>query len=118
MNADNLKEIGSNEVVRKRLAKYMALQCFRDTKLEEFHGGTSPRSATGDYSDVKVLSPFGEIPWNRLSRLNNDEMKALMIDVVNHCDRVLDMLFTTSAGDDVIKELKKRDVVPTWDDPR
>jgi hypothetical protein len=34
---------------------------------------------------VKVVSPYGEIPWNKLSRFDNDEMKTLMIDVVNHC---------------------------------
>jgi hypothetical protein len=35
MNIKSLEEIRSNEVVRKRLAKFMARECFRDTKLED-----------------------------------------------------------------------------------
>jgi ligand-binding SRPBCC domain-containing protein len=38
---------------------------------------------TGDYADVTVTSPFGAIPWPRLSRFNDEEMKQLMIDVVD-----------------------------------
>ena len=60
---DSLNEIQHNEVLRKRLAKLMAHDCFRNTKLEDFHSGKYPTSKTGDYSDVKVVSPFGEIPW-------------------------------------------------------
>jgi hypothetical protein len=85
MNTKSLEEIQNNEVVRKRLAKAMARDCFRNTKLEDFHAGTFPSSKAGDYSDVKVVSPYGEIGWERLSRLSDEEMKALMIDVVNHC---------------------------------
>lgn len=64
-----------------------------------------------------MISPYGEIPWNDLSRISDEEMKVLMVDVVNHCDRFLALLFTTSAGDAVIEELKMRDVVPKWNDP-
>jgi hypothetical protein len=32
---------------------------------------------------VKVVSPYGEIPWNRVGRISDNEMKALMIEVVN-----------------------------------
>ena len=85
MNIKSLEEVQNNEVVRKRLAKAMARDCFRNTKLEDFHAGTFPSSKAGDYSDVKVVSPYGEIGWERLSRLSDEEMKALMIDVVNHC---------------------------------
>ena len=42
---------------------------------------------------MKVISPYGEIPWNGLSRISDEEMKALMIEIVNkvftflvHCD--------------------------------
>lgn len=57
--------------------------CFRNTELENLHAGRSPRSVTGDFSDVKVVSPRGEIPWNELSRLSDEEMKTLMIEVVD-----------------------------------
>jgi hypothetical protein len=49
------------------------------------HAGTYPVSSAGDYSDVKVVSPHGEVPWKGLSRLSNAEMKELMIDVVDRC---------------------------------
>lgn len=58
-------------------------QCVRNSMLENLHAGTTPGSATGDYSDVKVVTPYGEIPWNQLSRISDEEMKALMIDVSN-----------------------------------
>jgi len=40
-----------------------------------------------------------------------------MIDVVNHCDQVLAILFSTPVGDKLIEELGRRDLVPNWDDP-
>jgi hypothetical protein len=51
----------------------MALHCFPNSKLENLHAGKSPRSKTGDYTDVKVVTPYGEIPWNEVSRLNDDD---------------------------------------------
>ncbi|WP_205685432.1 hypothetical protein [Caulobacter zeae] len=62
---------------------------FRNSRLEELHAGVSPDTAVGDYSDVKVVTPYGEIAWSRVSRLDDEEMKALMIEVV---DRVYTML--------------------------
>jgi hypothetical protein len=67
-------------VVRKRLAKLMASQCFRNSMLEDFHAGIVPSSRSADYSDVKVVTPYGETRWNDLSRMSDKEMKALMID--------------------------------------
>ena len=76
-----------------------------------------PSSNTGDYSDVKVISPFGEIAWIKLSRLSDEEMKTLMIDVVNHCYKFLLDLFLTGRGDDLINVLKERDLLATSHDP-
>jgi len=45
-------------------SKIIALNCVRNTSLEDIHAGTFPSSKTGDYSDVKVVTPYGEIPWN------------------------------------------------------
>jgi hypothetical protein len=56
MTPDQLAELESNEVLRKRLAKWLTIFCFRDTKLEEFH-----------------------------DRLTDDEMREFMIDSANHC---------------------------------
>jgi hypothetical protein len=57
--------------------------CVRNTQLENLHAGQFPGSPVGDYSDVKVVSPYGEIPWTNLSRISDSEMEALMIEVVN-----------------------------------
>src|SRR6516164_2714131 len=39
--------------------------------------GITPNSQTRDYTDVVVVrSPYGEIPWPRLSRLIGEETKA------------------------------------------
>ena len=73
----------------KRLAIGMAVYCVRNTFLEDLHAGTAPSSKTGDYLDVKVVSPYGEIPWTNLSRLDDDEMRKLMKEVVNKIYTVL-----------------------------
>ena len=65
------------------LAKCIVLRCFRNTQLENIHIGTEPHSETGDYSDVYVVTPVGEIPWNEVSKIPNEKMKELMIDAVN-----------------------------------
>jgi hypothetical protein len=62
---------------------------FRNSGLEELHTGVSPATAVGDYSDVRVVTPYGEISWADLARLDDAEMKALMIEVV---DRVFTIL--------------------------
>jgi hypothetical protein len=72
-----------------RLAKSLVEVCVRNTGLEDLHAGIFPATETGDYSDVKVISPFGEIPWTKLSRISDEEMKRLMIEIV---DRVFTFL--------------------------
>ena len=117
MDNAHLHEIASNNLIRKRLAKWMALRCFRNSRLEDFHAGIHPNSKTGDYADVKVVSPYGDIPWERLSRLSDDEMRALMIDVVNRSYALLGELFDPAAGRAIIARLKQRDELPRWNDP-
>jgi hypothetical protein len=112
-----LQEIASNTLLRKRLAKWIALRCFRNSKLEDLHAGTYPSSQSGDYADVKVVSPFGEIAWQQLSRLSDDEMRVLMIDVVNRCYAMLGELIVSPGGETIIATLKQRDQLPRWNDP-
>ena len=70
--------------IAAQTAKALAMMCVRNTCLEEFHEGITPVSRTGDYSDIKVIDGEGrEIPWSQLSRLNDDEMRQLMKEVVN-----------------------------------
>jgi len=66
------------------LAKAITAICVRNTFLEDLHAGTSPSSKTGDYSDVKIVTPYGEIPWQNLSRISDEQMKRLMKEVVNN----------------------------------
>jgi hypothetical protein len=113
-----LSEIATNEVLRKRLAKLMALECFRNSKLEDLHAGIYPDSQSGDYSDVKVVTPYGEISWERLGRFSDDEMKVLMIDVVDRCYEFLSELLDQRRAAMIIKRLKLRDPLPRWNDPR
>jgi hypothetical protein len=117
MTAEYLSELKDNATLRKRLAKLMASQCFRNSILEDFHVGTAPSSRSTDYSDVKVVTPYGEIRWNDLSRISDKEMKALMIDAVNRSYRFLSELFDSPYGDTVIEALKNRDPLPEWNDP-
>ena len=70
--------------VAARLAKVMAMMCVRNTKLENIHAGVAPVTKTGDYSDVIVLDAEGRrIPWTDVSHIDDEQMRALMKDIVN-----------------------------------
>lgn len=78
MDPDDEKRIAA------KLAKIMAMLCVRNTQLETLHAGLTPITRTGDYSDVVVLDADGRrIPWTEVSRIDEDEMRALMRDIVN-----------------------------------
>jgi hypothetical protein len=92
MSPDQLNELKNSEVTRKRLAKFMAHFCFRNSKLEDFH-----------------------------DRISDAEMKALMIDVVNHSHLFLSVLFSSTASNEIIEILKQGDDLPPewkdWNEP-
>ena len=74
----------SEERIAAKLARVMAMMCVRNTKLEDLHAGRVPITRTGDYSDVFVVDADGrKIPWPEISRIDDDEMGALLRDVVN-----------------------------------
>jgi ligand-binding SRPBCC domain-containing protein len=118
MNRNSARLLAQNPQILKRLAKYMAQQCFRNTVLEDFHAGITPYSEAGDYSDVVVKTPAGTIPWSKLSRLNDQEMKTLMIDVVNRTYLLLQTLFDEEVGSYLIRTLSQQDLMPNWNDPQ
>lgn len=97
-------ELRKLEVFTKALVE----TCVRNSQLEDFHAGITPSSATGDYSDVKVVSPYGEIPWTNLSRISDEEMRTLMIQVV---DRVFTFLRYP-------EDLARLGGATRWDRPR
>src|SRR3954465_11134725 len=72
-----------DEAVYAYLAKAIVLHCMRNTRLEDLHAGVYPDSATGDHPQVKVVSPYGEIPWNKASRISDAEMRSLIRQCVN-----------------------------------
>ncbi len=114
---DEVRAFIADPALQQRLAKYMVLQCFRNSMLEDLHAGTSPSSACRDYSDVTVSTPYGVIPWPKVSRLNDDEMKRLMIDVVDRAYRFIHTLFDENAGGQVLLRLAERDPLPHWNEP-
>jgi hypothetical protein len=77
-----------------------------------------PDSQTGDYTDVIVRTPFGEIPWRDLSRFDDAEMKKLMIDVVNRTYNFIHRLFDDERGGELLLKLGERDLVPQWEQPK
>ena len=113
-----IKALITDPLIQQRLAKYMALRCFRTTLLEDLHGGKGPRSESGDYSDVAVHTPSEVIPWNNVSRFNDAEMKALMIDVVNCSYKFIHELFDEEKSGELLLELARKDPAPQWDTPK
>ena len=84
----------------EKMAQSLVEVCVRNA-LEDLHAGIFPSSRIGDYSDVKVVTPYGEIPWTRLARISDEEMKPLMISIVNKTFtflRFLDELAAESAN--------------------
>ncbi|TCO68906.1 hypothetical protein [Rhodovulum euryhalinum] len=62
----------------------MAVACVRNTQLEALHAGRTPISRTGDGSDVIVQDAEGNrIPWSEVSRIDDDEMRAVMREIVD-----------------------------------
>ncbi len=98
-----------------KLAKALAALCVRNTFLEDLHAGKTPVSKAGDYSDVKVVTPDREIPWNELSRIDQDEMKKFMQEVVNKLYTVLMSLENDEAMHIVFD--KGNDFTHHWDEP-
>ena len=65
-----------------------------------------------------MKTPAGEIPWSKLSRLSDEEMKTLMIDVVNRTYGLLRNLCDEDVGSYLIHTLSQQDLVPRWHDPQ
>lgn len=119
MNKDDaMKAFITDSMIQKRLAKHLVLKCFRNSVLEDLHAGIVPASMTGDFTDVVVHTPYGEIPWNDLSRFDDVEMKVLMVDVVNRVYKLIQELFDEERSGELILNLIEMDSAPYWDDPK
>jgi Fe-S cluster biosynthesis and repair protein YggX len=87
---DQLDELIYDEISRKRLAKWMARDCLREnTEHESFH-----------------------------DRIEDSEMKKLMIGVVNNCYLFLSILSSAEASATLIELMNLKDPLPQWNDPK
>ena len=89
------------------LIRFIADKAIRNS-LEDLHSGIFPSTKTGDYSDVKVITPYGEIPWNKLSRFNDKELRELMLEIEtklhNTFSSLIPKLILNSDGPDSLME--------------
>lgn len=79
----------TDKKIVQKLAKAVTLLCFRNTLIENIHGGKIPKSKIGDFSDVKVVTAYGEIPWVEVVRISDAEMKLIMQEAVNKAYTIL-----------------------------
>ncbi len=113
----------SQTMEAETLARLFAQQGVRNTILEDFHSGRIPHSRAGDYSDVKVVTPGGDIPWNQVSRLSDPEMRALMLNVEQNLARLfLELRAAERAGKlgEMLQEMRQELFSPhgvSWDRP-
>ena len=56
--------------------------------------------------------------WPTLSRLDDKEIKMLMIDVVQKTYELIQELFDAEKGGQLLLLLAARDPLPRWEDPR
>ncbi len=97
------------------MAKTLAMMCVRNTGLETLHSGIVPVTHAGDYSDVRVIDADGrEIAWNDVSHLDDDQMRALMKEIVNRL-----YTFNISIDDPDFRNNVDRwaRVAERWDEP-
>ena len=99
---DAIRVFITDPVLQKRLAKYLVHRCLHNSVLEGLHASIAPDSKAGDYSDVLVSTPFGEIPWPKLSRFDDEEMKRLMIDVGQKTYDFIQELFDAEKGGEIL----------------
>ncbi|MEE4279149.1 MAG: hypothetical protein V2I82_11840, partial [Halieaceae bacterium] len=107
---------GSEKRIAAELAKVMAMVCVRNGRLEDLHAGRSPATRAGDYSDVHVVDANGQrIPWTEVSRIDDNEMRVVMREVV---DRLY--TFLTRIDDQAFRAQIERwaAVTARWDEPQ
>lgn len=111
----------SYKKAQTEFAKLMTAACVRRGYLEELHAGVTPVTRSGDFSDVKVIDAEGrEIPWNEVSRISQDEMKTLMIGVVNRVHTFLARTLFSETEDKAFEKALGRAAAPwtkTWNEP-
>ncbi len=112
----------SSKKAQAEFAKLMTAACVRRGYLEKLHAGFTPVTRTGDFSDVKVIDAEGrEIPWNQVSRINQEEMKMLITGVVNRICTFLARTLCSETEDKAFEQALGRAAAPwtkAWDEPQ
>ena len=112
----------SQKKLQSDFSKILTAACVRRGGLEKLHSGITPVTRTGDYSDVKVIDGEGrEIPWNQVSRINQQEMKALMIGVANRIHTFLTRTLFSATQDKAFEQAVNQAATPwtrAWDEPQ
>jgi hypothetical protein len=99
--SDQAEKFALFEKQSKVISRLIVDSCVRNSFIEDLHAGQTPCSETGDFSDVKVVSPHGEIPWSELSRISDLEMRRLLLEVEQKINAFLSLLFAGySAAED------------------
>ena len=80
LDDDNLLTISELMDGQHTLIRFITEKAIRNS-LEDLHTGIFPSTKTNDYSDVKVITPYGEIPWNNISRISDKELRTLMMEI-------------------------------------
>lgn len=98
------------------IAKLMALMCFEDSRLGRLKDGLGPVTRTGDYSDVVVVDADGRIiPWQRVARLDAEEMRRTRREIV---DRLYTYLRNMESPEMLALGGHRREETSEWDRPR
>jgi hypothetical protein len=105
------------------LARWMSVNAVRNTVLENYHAGKSPKGKRADYSDVTVVSPAREVPWNEVSRISDKEMRTLMLQVEKKlatCLRAIEEFRRRGTLGALVADLKEEyeQFGVTWDIPK
>jgi hypothetical protein len=73
--------------------------------FEDLHAGKSIVSEKGDFSDVKVVTSNGEIPWNEVSKISQKQMAELKIEMREVIKKSID--FFLKNKEDLVRVEKK-----------
>lgn len=86
----------------KVMARLVTDGCVRHSLIEELHGGKSPITKTGDFSDVKVIYPGGEIAWSELSKISDYEMRQLMLEIEGNINKIFNLFFVEHTNENLL----------------
>jgi hypothetical protein len=113
--------MNSEKESQAEFAKIIVAACVRRGYLEKLHEGITPVTHAGDYSDVKIIDADGrEIPWSRVSRINDHEMRLLISGIVDRVHTFLARTLFCAGEDEAFLKAINRTAVPWtkgWDDP-